>query len=272
MLTARFTDGEVRGEANAVVPWWSFGKTVLAAAALRLVAEGRLALDVPLAGYGFTLRALLQHRAGMPDYGALPMYHAAVARKDMPWTMTEMLANVAPLPAPRGWRYSNVGYFRLREVLEHAEGADLETILRRLVPVKLARTPDDLAACAWGNPHAYHPGWVYHGLLQGTPTAAVTFLRDLLCGNILPADLRAEMMQPFDLGESFPHRPWRSTGYGLGLMIGDMANAGRALGHSGAGPGSVAAVYYFPDRDVAFAAFAEGDDEGVAEWAVARAI
>ena len=53
------------------VPWWSFTKTVLAAAALALVRDGRLALDEPLPGRPYTLRQLLQHRAGLTDYGRM---------------------------------------------------------------------------------------------------------------------------------------------------------------------------------------------------------
>lgn len=44
-----------------------------------------------------------------------------------------------------------------------------------------------------------------------------------------------------------PNRPWETTGYGLGLMIGQMTSAGAAFGHSGAGPGNVSAVYHFSD-------------------------
>ena len=54
------------------VPWWSVTKTVTAAAVLALVGEGRLDLDAPLAGRAYTLRQLLQHRAGLRDYGPLP--------------------------------------------------------------------------------------------------------------------------------------------------------------------------------------------------------
>lgn len=55
-------------------------------------------------------------------------------------------------------------------------------------------------------------------------------------------------------------------------MIGQMARAGMAMGHSGAGPGSVSAIYYFGDRTspCTIAAFAQGCDEGVTEWEVAR--
>lgn len=252
------------GDATALVPWWSFGKTVLATAALRLVAEGRLALDDGL-------ERLLQHRAGLSDYGALPDYHAAVAHGDQPWPAAELLARMAGRSAP-GWRYSNIGYFHLRTLIEATTGADIETALRGLVDVRLARTPEDLAACAWGNAACYHPGWVYHGLLLGTPLAAARFLHRLLTGDILPADLLARMTTPFPLGETVAHRPWRTTGYGLGLMIGQMAGAGLAIGHSGSGSGSVSAVYHFPAQRRTFAAFAQGDDEGVTEWAVARAM
>jgi hypothetical protein len=65
------SDGETivneRGGAT-IVPWWSFTKTVIAAAVLTLVRDGRLSLDDPVDGQPFTLRQLLQHRAGLPDY------------------------------------------------------------------------------------------------------------------------------------------------------------------------------------------------------------
>ena len=35
-------------DADRIVPWWSFTKTVLAAAALALVRDGRVALDEPV--------------------------------------------------------------------------------------------------------------------------------------------------------------------------------------------------------------------------------
>jgi D-alanyl-D-alanine carboxypeptidase len=55
-------------------------------------------------------------------------------------------------------------------------------------------------------------------------------------------------------------------------MIGEMGQAGRAIGHSGGGPGCVNAVYHFPDlpRPVTVAAFTEGTDEGAAEFLAAR--
>ena len=61
MISAVVHDGAVLTvDCELPVPWWSFSKTVLAATALALVAEGRLSLDEPLEGRGFSLR---QHRS-----------------------------------------------------------------------------------------------------------------------------------------------------------------------------------------------------------------
>ena len=91
VVTAAVVDGTVAvGDvADPPVPWWSFTKTVLAAAALVLVDAGRLTLDTPLAGQRYTLRQLLQHRAGVPDYGSLADYHDAVRRVEPPWPVAD---------------------------------------------------------------------------------------------------------------------------------------------------------------------------------------
>src|SRR5262249_38883783 len=139
--------------------------------------------------------------------------------------------------------------------------------------VELATHPRELADTVWGNRTDYDPGWVYHGLLIGTPGDAVRFLHRLMSGDLLPPELLTEMTSPHRIDEqSLPGRPWETTGYGLGLMIGRMDSAGIAMGHSGAGPGSVSAVYHFGDRPspCTVAAFAIGVEEGTAEHEVVR--
>jgi CubicO group peptidase (beta-lactamase class C family) len=275
--------------AQPLVPWWSFTKTALAAGALRLVAEQRLSLDERIPGLSpgidrpYSLRQLLQHRAGVPNYGRLAAYHDAVARGDAPWSVEELLQRVAAdrldFAPGKGWAYSNVGYLFVRQMIERASGGDMESSLRRLLfdplglrSVRLARTAGDLVDTAWDNRRHYDPGWVYHGLLFGTPVDAAHFLDRLLRGRILPAELLAVMTDPHPLGGPLKGRPWRTTGYGLGLMIGEMEAAGLAIGHSGAGPGSVSAVYHFPEQAPprTVAVFAQGDDEGVVEQEAAR--
>lgn len=253
-IIATVSDDHIDAGSAILVPWWSYTKTVLAAAALVLVANGRLTLDQPMPGRRFTLRHLLQHRAGLPDYGSLAAYHEAVAGGGTAWTPAEMLRRAAadsPVFEPgEGWGYSNIGYFMVRTLIERTTGLDLVEALNLLVlgplgieGVVLARQPADLERTAWGNARGYDPAWVYHGLLAGPAVSAALLLHRLLAGALLPADLLEEMCGRHPVAGAIEGRPWRTAGYGLGLMIGDGDPAGLYAGHSGAGPGSVAAVY-----------------------------
>ena len=174
-LTARIdvAGGPEIGADRTRVPWWSFTKTALATAALQLVARGQCRLDARIDGRPYTLRQLLHHRAGVPNYGNLACYHEAVRRGEKPWTVGQMLERVGAdrldFDPGNGWRYSNVGYFFVRQLIEGTTGRDIGSALRHLVfdalglgSVRLATSARDLADTAWGNHAAYDPGWVYH--------------------------------------------------------------------------------------------------------------
>lgn len=266
------------GAATSLFPWWSFSKTVLSICALRLVEEELLELDTPRPGKPFTLRQLLQHRAGVPDYGKLRSYHEAVARGDVPWSRDRMLAEVEAdrleFTPGSGWTYSNVGYMLVGEAIEEATGKGLARALHHHVlgplqvsSARLAAGPSDFGDLYWPAIRSYDPGWVYHGCLIGTPLDAAKILDALFGGKILRSSTLQAMLDEHLLGGPLPGRPWTSCGYGLGLMAGTMGAAGRAIGHSGGGPFCVNAVYHFPDLPVrvTIAVFADGDDQGVAE-------
>jgi CubicO group peptidase (beta-lactamase class C family) len=266
--------------AGATVPWWSFTKAIVAAAALVLVRAGRLALDEPLRGRPFTLRHLLQHRSGLPDYGGLPAYHEAVARGEPPWPAAELLRRISAdrlLFAPgRGWAYSNPGYLLVGQAIEAASRLPLGQALRSLVldPLGIqgahsALTPDDLAGAELGAIAQYHPGWVYHGLLVGPLDQAALALHRLMAGTLLPSALVALMVKPHRLGGPVPDRPWAEPGYGLGLMCGLDRTGSRVAGHTGGGPGSVCAMYHRVRSDPprTAATFCAGDDVGTVERA-----
>lgn len=285
LITASIRGGDLRASAETPmpwwpVPWWSLAKTVLASAALVLVAQGRLQLDVPIGGKRYTLRHLLGHRAGLRCYGGLRAYHDAVAAGDPPWSGAELLRRVgaggltdALGDAPgQGWEYSNVGYLLVRHLIEAEADAPLDVALERLVfrpldvpGVTLAREPADLDATAWGNAKRYHPGWVYHGLLVGPALSAALFLHRLLAGHLLPPDLLTAMQEAYRVGGGLSGRPWTTANYGLGLMIGEGVPPGSYIGHTGGGPGSTAAVYRCADTGCTAAAFAPIDDSGEVE-------
>ncbi|HEY8608341.1 MAG TPA: serine hydrolase domain-containing protein [Noviherbaspirillum sp.] len=266
---------------TAVVPWWSFTKVLIAAAALRLVEQGRLFLDAPLPGHPFTLRQLLQHRAGLGDYGRLPQYQADVAGGKAPWSEQELHAHV-PLTrfvfAPgTGWAYSNVGYLVVRSLIEREVEADLKDVLHDqvLAPLglqssRLAVTPEDMRFTAFKGGHGYHPGWAFHGFVIGPADEAALALHRLLTGDLLSPASRMALLDAHPLGGEIPGRPWLTTGYGVGIALGTMKTADgtdpfRVIGHSAAGPGSVGAVYHAPGRRRTVAVFCSGVDEGVAE-------
>jgi CubicO group peptidase (beta-lactamase class C family) len=267
------------------VPWWSFTKTILAATALVLVRDGRLALDRSVESRPFTLRQLLQHQSGLADYGGLAAYHEAVARGDEPWPDSELLertdARRLRYEPGQGWIYSNIGYLMVRELIEETAGEDLSAAISRLVlcpldinGARIARTPADLAGVAMGSASSYHPGWVYHGLAVGPLRDAALLLDRLMTGALLPPDLLEAMREAHPVSEPNPRAgPWKRPGYGLGLMSGIASSGHKVMGHTGGGPGSVIAVYHRPDAapPLTAAAFAFGDDIGqVEEIALSR--
>ena len=260
------------------VPWWSFTKTVIAAAVLALVRDGRLALDAMLDGRPYTLRQLLQHRAGVADYGPLAAYHDAVARGDDAWPATDLLAraNAEHLiyrPGER-WAYSNIGYLFVRRLIEQTTGQELGAALAALVlrplgieGARLAVRREDLASVTMGQNHAYDPRWVYHGLLVGPLADAAWLLHRLMTGPFLPAELKRAMLARHPLDVPIVGRPWTTPGYGLGLMTGGVTGGISIAGHTGGGPGTVVAIYHLlsasPPRTTA--AFSPGENQGQVE-------
>ncbi len=235
------------------VPWWSFTKTVLAIAALRLVETGALSLDEPVAGARYSLAQLLRHEAGLPDYGDLARYHEDVAAGRPPWPIERLLAAVdadRPRYSPGlGWAYSNIGYLLVGQLIEAATGQDLGRALTDLVfkpanlqSARLARTPGDLTGVGMGQDVGYHPGWVYHGLVAGTAADAARLLHRLLTGELLRPETLARMTD----GRALPeHRSalYPDPAYALGLMLWAQNPWNHPIGHTGGGPGSDIAVY-----------------------------
>jgi D-alanyl-D-alanine carboxypeptidase len=277
-------NGPTEGCSVALFPWWSITKSVLAAATLRLADQGLISLDDFYNHRPYTIRQLLQHTAGLNTYGG-QAYHEAVAAGDPVWPVAELLARVKAerliFTPGRDWAYSNVGYIFIRQLIEEKAGLEIGEALRRLVfgpmdirRTRIAATPDDMKQTFWGNPDGYDPRWVYHGLLIGPPSDATDFLRRLFSGTFLSDGARSAMKTVHRLGGSIAGRPWTKTGYGLGLMMGEMAEAGVAFGHSGVGHDCVSSLYCFSELpgSPVVAVFGQGTDEGITEAEAMRLV
>lgn len=266
-------------DADRLVPWWSFAKTVLASAALVLVERGLILLDEPLSGKPYTLRHLLEHRSGLADYGSFRSYHEAVARGDEPWPVSQLIRETGAerlrYVSGEGWEYSNIGYLFVRRIIENLTKQRLDIALRELVlapldihSARLALGPRDLDDVTMGSARGYHPGWVYHGLLVGSVSDAALLLDRLMSGTLLPRDVLQEMHSAYVLGGPIEGRPWQMPGYGLGVMMGETTTGKTVAGHTGGGPGSTVAIYQRRDsrRTVrTSAAFAIGEEASITE-------
>lgn len=249
---------------------YSLTKSFIAVLTLQLHEEGRFALEETLGRFApdvpqaerITLRQLLNHTAGLPDYGALPAYQSALREHpDRPWSFEEFASHtfargLAHEPGER-FAYSNPGYALLRRIVERETGESLrEAIALRIAgPLDLRDTEvaEDLADLAglvpaettFGAPAAvrldvracYHPGWVWHGVVTSTPEDVASFYAQLFAGALLSPETLREMtaLVPVDA-------PWRADdpGYGLGLMG---RRSRPVYGHNGGGPGYGASAF-----------------------------
>jgi D-alanyl-D-alanine carboxypeptidase len=245
----------------------SVTKPFVATVVLQLVAEGRLSLQdtvqrwLPgILPYGdqVTIRQLLNHTSGVPDYTLEPivrLYTFPHARFRV-WTPRELVALVADQPPafPPGtaWSYSNTGYILAGMIVEAATGHKLGQELARRIfrplgmrdtffPVNRPTIPRPYARGYSIDPFAQEQGplldlTVLNPSLAWAAGALISnlgdlehFFRALLRGRLLPPRLLAAMTTPVPTG-----RP--GFGYGLGLVVIDTP-AGRLLGHDGAIPG-----------------------------------
>lgn len=153
----------------------SVSKAYSGAVALQLVDRGKLRLDdtigkrlphLPEAWHKVTLRHLLQHRSGLPDYTEDPEFQELLAsdprREFDPHTLLDIVAG-QPLMFPPGsrYRYDNSDNIAVALMAEAVTGVPYEELLRRLVyrPLGLRRT---------SLPHGYLlPGPYLHGYAVG---------------------------------------------------------------------------------------------------------
>jgi D-alanyl-D-alanine carboxypeptidase len=260
----------------------SVTKTFVAAVVLQLVGEGALALDEevgPIAE-GVTLRQLLNHTSGLPEYyedfDSLiePFRRDRGHRPNLtPRAALELVHAKPRLFAPaEGWAYSGGNYLALGLIVEEVTGATLgDELTRRIVePLGLERTGlGDRAGLARGYLPPGNPvfpdaadglddvtdvvlfGWG-SGEMISTPRDVARFLQALLGGELLTSEVRAELLTtvPSDWEES--------DGYGLGIeevssLMGQAPSpCGTAWGHLGFAMGhtTVALASESGDRQV----------------------
>lgn len=134
----------------------SVSKQFTAALVLQLVEQSVLDVDAAISTYlpdyprpqgdQITLRMLLSHTSGIPNYTALPIYLEAMLEAEPPEAfMAKFTALPLEFEPGSTFRYSNSGYYVLGVILERVTGKDLPTLLRTRLfePLKLNDTRYD---------------------------------------------------------------------------------------------------------------------------------
>jgi D-alanyl-D-alanine carboxypeptidase len=147
-------------------------KTFTAVLVMRLVAQGKIALDDPISkhlpgllpdGRQITIRELLSHTSGLYDFAYDPRFLAPYehGRLAFAWTPRQMVAFAAthrPLFLPgTNFSYSNTNYVVLALLAERVAGEPYGTQLERYIfgPLKLAHTSLPTSSRTMADVHGY---------------------------------------------------------------------------------------------------------------------
>jgi CubicO group peptidase (beta-lactamase class C family) len=267
----------------------SVSKTFTAAVVLQLVEEGRLGLDQPVAPLvpafrldkRITVRMLLDHTSGLPDYFLNPKIDKALqASPDATWTPARAWTYVAakrPVPGSR-WVYANSNYLLLGELVRGVTGRPLavEVRDRLLDPLGLANTWYQaaespratlttgyrLVAQADGSLRPVQVAPVEGvmpfrsvvtaaggaGSIASTALDTARWMRAFAGGRVLGPQMTQAMLGDTAVTSGLHAR----IPYGLGIQVTELAGR-TAIGHSGRFLGFRSVVRYLPDDGITIA-------------------
>jgi len=245
----------------------SVGKTITALVAVQLAQDGVLDLDAPVEAWlsehdwwprlanheGMTLRHLLNHSAGVPDYlEDIDFFLAGLTRGDRSFTPDDTIGFVAgdnaEGPLGRHFSYSDTDYILVGLVIEAATGEAFYDLAQRRViaPLGLAQTEPlrgrDFARLADGHRRGWFGRsptardgrlrrnldheWTAGGWVTA-PQDLATLYRALGAGGMFEAEgqtMRADY-NPFE--------PGGSAGYGLGIYVRVTGEGSYRISHGG---------------------------------------
>jgi len=252
-------DGEVRIGSNT--------KTFVAVLIMKMVEEGKVKLDEPIETYlpglikgqgvdgkKITVRQLLQHTSGLPEYideSAVDYFGTRndyVSPRDL---LDTALAKPAQFAPGAKFAYTNTNYIVLGLLAERVGkrpiAEQIETKIVKPLGLKHTYMPGPGEKAIRGkHPRGYHtrdnkpgkleditdsdPSWAWAaGSMISTPSELNKFMQSIFDGSLLQQKSIAEMKKSVPMGDE-------GDVYGLGL-IGHKLSCGVAWGHGGSIPG-----------------------------------
>ncbi len=259
----------------------SVSKQFTATLIMMLKEEGKMGYDDPVEKYignlpypGITVRNLLNHTSGLPEYETMMKDH---------WDKTKVASNPDILeyliryhPAKKFepgtmYQYNNTGYVLLGTIAEKVSGRDFVEFCRERIFKPLQMNDTDLRSpaeklaikeVAWG--HIYVPAkaryiradsfpesnYVYYlgnrkgpGRISSTSTDLLKWDRSLYTEQLLKRETLEEGFTPSGAAGKYDF-----GGYGFGWMT-DRDALGRKIRHSGDNPGYFTHILRYTDAD-----------------------
>jgi CubicO group peptidase (beta-lactamase class C family) len=253
--------GKVPNTPSTLFEIASATKPFTAAAVLRLVQQGRLRLDDPIARYlpgvpedcrAITVRHLLQHTSGIPGT------NSAGAGDDLDKVLPLFLRGGPRHPPGTHWEYWNQGYALLSEIIARTAGEAYAAFCKEALfaPAGMSATrftgdaaPEGSTVAVGrsrsGPPRsALDPPYGSYGFQYRGMGGVVTHVWDLwrwdraLRGDrVLDANSRAKLVEP------------GPNGYALGWFVREDARGRLVQSHGGAVRGFVCEVRRYPGQD-----------------------
>ena len=261
----------------------SIPKTYMATVIMKLYENGQIDLEAPVTDYlpedfevnvkgmeKMTIKMLLNHTSGLPEYNYSPQYLTLLLqypnRVFSPYEMLMFIDGKDPQFEPGTfYRYTNANYELLSIVADNITGDHAQYMQKEIFePLEIRDTHYRIQA---GN--TYHNRLVNNywdrfsnGILENssvllnsntasmagddgivsTPADAIKFLKGLMEGKIVS-------MKSLAMMKEWAKDPKGNPTYGLGLDLTEFAGE-TAIGHSGAGLGTGAQLYHFPEQNI----------------------
>jgi CubicO group peptidase (beta-lactamase class C family) len=246
---------DVSTKPESIFQTGSVGKQFTATAVMMLVEEGKVGLDDKINKYfpgspaswnDITVRHLLTHTSGIPDYTEEKTGGAINMRTD--YTEEELVKKIAALPLdfPPGekWSYSNSGYLLLGVLIHHVSGEFYGDFLQHRVfqPLQMTSTriiseadivPNRCAGYRLVKGELKNQKWVSPSLNTTADGALYTNVLDLAkwdaalyTEKLLKKSSLDQMWTPVKLNSG------KTSPYGFGWRIAE-ANGHRLLEHGG---------------------------------------
>jgi D-alanyl-D-alanine carboxypeptidase len=267
----------------------SVGKTYVAAVAMQLVQDGRLALDAPISRYlgtrawfarlpnatTITVRDLMRHTSGLVRYEFDERFTKALTSDPMrEWTPEQELAFVLdqkpPFASGAGWEYSDTNYIVLGLILEQITGKTYHELLRArlLEPLALTNTVPVTGPTVPGLAQGYagkknvfggaeamlrDGRMIINPAFEWTGGGIASTTEDLARWAKLLYEGRAfdSKLLP-TVFDAVPAKLGPNTRYGLGVIVRD-SPTGTTYGHSGFFPGYATEMLYLPASGISAA-------------------